>query len=440
MTGALLAAALVERGLDPAERGAKEALFSTVVDAHATLGRGGPEHAWWIPGRLEVFGKHTDYAGGRTLVAPVPRGFALVASPREDGRVRVHDARRGDNVTVDPTAAPQAFTGWRRYVDVVVHRLTRNFPGCAFDADIVLASDLPPASGMSSSSALVVAIAASLGAIGDIGAHPAWQTNIRTPLDAAAYYACVENGARFGGLEGDAGVGTHGGSEDHTAIVEGRPGQVSAFAFVPPRAIDVAPVPRRWRFVLARSRAAARKTGAAQEPYNRLAAGTAVLLELWNAHTQLPPAVSLGSVVGSSAAREHLEALVSRSSVPGWPADTLQRRLDHFIREDDRVLPALAAFRDGDVETLRRLSAESQRDAETLLGNQIPDTIALARTALERGAFAACSFGAGFGGSVWALVEQDHAPGFARTWQSDAFVAYPALPLTRLAEVKAGEP
>ena len=56
---------------------------------------------------------------------------------------------------------------------------------------------------------------------------------MRTPLDAAAYYACVENGRRFGGLEGDAGVGTHGGSEDHAAIVVGRPGMVSAFGFVP---------------------------------------------------------------------------------------------------------------------------------------------------------------------------------------------------------------
>ena len=42
-----------------------------------------------------------------------------------------------------------------------------------------------------------------------------------------------------------------------------------------------------------------------------------------------------------------------------------------------------------------------------LLGNQVPETIALARAALAHGAFAACSFGAGFGGSVWALVEGD---------------------------------
>jgi len=38
------------------------------------------------------------------------------------------------------------------------------------------------------------------------------------------------------------------------------------------------------------------------------------------------------------------------------------------------------------------------------LGNQIPQTIFLAKTARQLGAVAASAFGAGFGGSVWALV------------------------------------
>ncbi len=433
MTGSSLAAALLEHGMDPDERVGKDTLFAGVVETHALLRGKAPDHAWWVPGRLEVFGKHTDYAGGRTLVCALPRGFAVVASARDAGAVRVHDAWRGDSVTVAAQSGAPSHTGWRRYVEVVVHRLARNFPGCAFGADIVLASDLPRAAGMSSSSALVIAVAAALGAIGEVRKHRAWQANIRTPLDAAAYYACVENGRRFGGLDGDAGVGTHGGSEDHAAIVQGRPGHVSAFAFVPPRAIDNARVSERWRFVLAPSGAAARKTGAAQEPYNRLASGAATLLALWNTQSHVPPAVSIGAVLASGdRAADQLRALAKASSVPGWPADALQRRLDHFVREDARVPRALAAFRAVDAEALRTLSVESQADAETLLGNQVRETIALARAALDLGACAACSFGAGFGGSVWALVERDRAPAFARRWRRDAFVASPGLPLTRL--------
>jgi len=42
----------------------------------------------------------------------------------------------------------------------------------------------------------------------------------------------------------------------------------------------------------------------------------------------------------------------------------------------------------------------SQDGAERLLGNQVPETIALARLARDLGAVAASAFGAGFGGSV----------------------------------------
>ena len=40
---------------------------------------------------IEVLGKHTDYAGGRTLVAAAEKGFCGVALARDDAEVRVID-------------------------------------------------------------------------------------------------------------------------------------------------------------------------------------------------------------------------------------------------------------------------------------------------------------------------------------------------------------
>ena len=54
--------------------------------------------------------------------------------------------------------------------------------------------------------------------------------------------------------------------------------------------------------------------------------------------------------------------------------------------------------------------------AEALLGNQVPETVALAASARELGAAASSAFGAGFGGSVWALVPRGDAEGFATAW------------------------
>jgi galactokinase len=173
-----------------------------------------------------------------------------------------------------------------------------------------------------------------------------------------------------------------------------------------------------------------RKTGAEREKYNRLSEGTRVLLELWN--TSQPSADSLGMVARHPERTTLLRQLVRAARIHGWPAGALERRLDHFLREDARVAEAVEAFRAADGMQIGRLAEESQFDAEALLGNQIPETIALAHSARERGAFASCSFGAGFGGSVWALVDREGGDDFARRWHSEAFVASPGPPLVEL--------
>ena len=53
------------------------------------------------------------------------------------------------------------------------------------------------------------------------------------------------------------------------------------------------------------------------------------------------------------------------------------------------------------------------------LGNQVEETRALAAAACDTGAIAASSFGAGFGGSVWALVPATDADAFGLAWLAD---------------------
>ena len=52
------------------------------------------ETATWyhVPGRIEVLGKHTDYAGGRSLVCATEQGMAVETAPRADRTVRIVDA------------------------------------------------------------------------------------------------------------------------------------------------------------------------------------------------------------------------------------------------------------------------------------------------------------------------------------------------------------
>ena len=424
MTGSQLADALGARGLGETDRPAIAAVFDRVLSvAHR-------EAFWpycsWTPGRLEVFGTHTDYAGGRSLVCAVPRGIALAARPRSDARVHVTDAASNESVEI-AIGERTSFGGWRRYVAVTAARLAHNFPESVRGADIAFASTLPRASGMSSSSALVVAIAGAIVELSDLHQHEAWIANVRGALDVAGYYACIENGRSFGTLAGDAGVGTHGGSEDHAAILTGRPSTVSAFSFVPMTRLDDVAVPEEWRFVIAPSNVRAEKTGDAQASYNRLAEEVQALLAVWNARGQ--PAASLADAVRQAPdASDRLREMLRRLPAPRFQAESLGRRLEHFLREDALILPSIDAFRACDAAALGRLSAESQEIAESLLRNQVPETVGLARDARRLGAFAARSFGAGFGGSVWALVGAPDARRFAAAWHPDAFVMQPGPP------------
>ncbi len=64
---------------------------------------------WYVPGRIEVLGKHTDYAGGRSLLCAAERGFCAVASPRDDATVRIADV--ASNLNAEFPVAPDLVPG-----------------------------------------------------------------------------------------------------------------------------------------------------------------------------------------------------------------------------------------------------------------------------------------------------------------------------------------
>jgi galactokinase len=398
----------------------------------------------WVPGRLELFGTHTDYAGGRALVAALPRGFVFAAVRRPDDVVEVIAEATGERAIA---GVQTAAVSWQHYLDAVVSRLDRNFPGSHGGATISFTSNLPPAAGMSSSSALMVGIASIIIRLRNLDTREEWKQNIRDAGDRAVYFACIENGSAFRDLPGHQGVGTQGGSEDHAAMLIASPMMLSAFSFVPLRHIADAPMPPDWRFVIASSGAAAEKTGAVRDDYNRLSRAASALLECWNAEN--PPAPSLGAALDSREdGMERLRAIIHRRVLPEWSVEALDRRLQHFHEENQIVLDARRALEHADAAALSDLSARSQANAEGLLGNQIPETMALVRGARACGALAARSFGAGFGGSVWALVPSDRAASFEREWieryrrehprrAAVSFVAVPGPPLAEI-EPEAG--
>ena len=234
--------------------------------------------AWFVPGRIEVLGKHTDYAGGRSLLAAVERGFRVVSVPRLDNRIVVADTRR--EVTFPSALGPDMVVpedGWTNYAMTVVRRIARDFPDARRGADISLESDLPASSGMSSSSAMMIGIFLALADANQLAADPAAVSIYRSPEALAGYLAAVENGDRFEQHADDRGVGTSGGSEDHTAILCCTAGALAQYAFCPVRRERVVTLDPDLVFAIGVSGVRASKTGPARGLYNDAAGAVQVM-------------------------------------------------------------------------------------------------------------------------------------------------------------------
>jgi galactokinase len=255
---------------------------------------------------------------------------------------------------------------------------------------------------------------------------PAFRANIHSLTDLAGYLGTVENGQTFGTLAGDRGVGTFGGSEDHTAMLCSRAGHVSQFAYCPVRFERAIPLPSGYTFAVAVSGVPAEKTGSAMEKYNAASRLASLLVERWQRETGRPDPHLAAILASSPKADTRLIGILQERGDSQDDARSLVRRFEHFVAENEEILPAAGdLLSGGDVRGFGRWVARSQRAAEDLLGNQVPETSYLADTAHRAGALAASAFGAGFGGSVWAFVEKRRLDTFLHSWSESYRARFP---------------
>jgi galactokinase len=400
---------------------AAPSLFDRAVAALEGLGRtSGEVRRYFVPGRIEVLGKHTDYAGGRSLLCAAERGMYFAVAPRADARMRVADERLGETADFAIEPGLKARAGhWSNYPMTMARRLARNFPGPWKGVDIGLVGDLPLAAGMSSSSAVSVGYYVSLADANELDRRSEYLANIHAPEDLAGYLGTVENGRTFGTLRGDTGVGLAGGSEDQTAILCCKAGELSQYSFCPVRHERQVPLPAGWTFAVAVSGVAADKNAAAQEKYNRAARLVDDVLRVWRETMGRDDLWLADAVASAPDASERMRRLLARTP-------ELLERFDQFYVESEEIVPAVGDFlARREVEEIGPLVDQSMERAVRLLKNQIPETITLAASARKLGAAAASAFGGGFGGAVWALVRAEAGPAFLERWTEEYRRAFP---------------
>jgi galactokinase len=373
-----------------------------------------------IPGRVELVGKHVDYGGGRSLTCAIEFAMRATARPLEERVLRVgeHGSTEIVEMPLSPAAAP-TFARGSTYVAAVARRIARDFPDAAGGVDMRLASALPPAAGLSSSTAFTIALARAVVDATGLAASAVFAEHAGSPLAFAEYVAAIETGAPHGPFPGDEGVGVRGGAQDHVAILCAREGMVGQFSYMPAREEGWAPWPADHVLAIGVSGVRASKTGNARAAYNRASDAVGWLVRRWNEIMNRSDATLAAALASGNDAPERMAAIAREATGAPVAAAYLAARLAQFREECDLIVPGVAdAFRARDLARLGVLVDRSQALAEIALENQVPETIALARLAREHGAVAASAFGAGFGGAVWAMVARGGAEPFLDTWRA----------------------
>ncbi len=337
------------------------------------------------PGRVNLIGEHIDYCGLPVLPMALRQSLRIAFQPRSDRTARL--------VNREPRFAPSSFAvsesippappgDWTNYARAAVGALAQRFPDLR-GIDALVESDLPIAAGLSSSSALVVAMALAL-----------LHANAVTvaPLELMALLA---RGERY--------VGTAGGGMDQAIVLGARAGCASRIDFHPLRLTPTA-VPADWQFIVAWSLVHAEKSGAAQQAYNERTRQCDEARRLVAARLGRREDISYPDLLAAAPVEELLET--AASSLSG----VLARRFRHVVTEAARVRQAETAMAVGDLATFGRLLDDSHQSLRDHYEVSHPELDRLVELAREAGAVGARLTGAGFGGSIVALCRAARAP------------------------------
>jgi galactokinase len=352
-----------------------EALFSTP-----------PTHVARAPGRVNLIGEHTDYNGLPVFPMALQKEVRIAVRPRDDGMVVLHNENERFppvEFEIEPAIPPYVQGSWGNYVKAPANELARRFAiWRGFDG--LVTSDVPPAAGLSSSSALVNAVGLALAHINEVSTQPAPFAELMA--DAEQY------------------VGTRGGGMDQAISLGARDRCAAKITFGPLRLRHVN-VPDDWCFVVADTGVRAEKSGAARAAYNLRRKECEEAFRIVSGHVATQNITrTLATGYAELLAAVDTDTLVSVAE--GVLDRNLLRRFRHVVREAERVERAVDRMTAADTLGFGALMDQSHASLRTdflVSSAELDEVVAIAR---EGGAAGARLTGAGFGGCVVALAER----------------------------------
>lgn len=333
----------------------------------------GEPRAFFAPGRVNLIGEHTDYNDGFVLPMALDLGITVLGARRQDHRLHV-TSRQGNQaleIDIDLQAPGTGCTGtWGDYVEGIAQSLiSAGYP--IRGAELLVASDLPPGAGLSSSAALEISVGLALLSLNGL---PVDHTRLALAGQSAEH--------RW--------VGTRCGIMDQLASARASRGSA---LLIDCRSLEVRDVPvtdASLGFLVADTRV---KHSLASSAYNRRreeCEESVIRLRDVLPHIRALRDVSLDDF----ASHGHL--------LP----DPLFRRARHVVSENDRVKKVVELLPEKRFDAIGKLLLESHRSLQLDYEVSCRELDVLVDAAMQqKGVFGARMTGGGFGGSIVCLVE-----------------------------------
>lgn len=346
-----------------------------------------PTHFARAPGRVNLIGEHIDYHDLPVFPMAIQRQVYLAFRCRDDGFVRIRSVSEdfeevefeiGREITANLPGH------WGNYLKAPANELARRF-AVSHGFDGVLVSDIPIAAGLSSSSALVNVVGLALAEVNGL------------ELETLPFADMMADAERY--------TGTRGGGMDQAVSIGGKARYAAQIEFGPLKIRHIL-VPEKWRFVIANSGVRVEKSGYAMSAYNArrdesehaLRIITKTASERGLIHSQVTGYSDVLEILGEDIAIEIAEAELE---------GTLLRRFRHVVTEAVRVGKAIGLMVSEDIQAFGSLMDASHRSLRVDYEVSSVELDELVVACREAGAVGARLTGAGFGGSVIMITEQE---------------------------------
>ncbi len=405
----------------------------------------GYEPTYWAqaPGRVNLIGEHTDYNGCPVLPMALEQNFLAVFAPSKEKTVTVCNTDPGFSsrkFRLEQSLPPYETGNWGNYCKAGVQTILDAFRGSDKTVndfsgmDACINGTIPPAAGLSSSSALVV-----------ISALMFLKAN-NLSLENRKLAELLAQGERY--------VGTQGGGMDQAASLLSERGKALKIDFNP---FDIRSVslPEGYSFIVANSLIQAEKTREAMDRYNlrtiECKLGVALLKALFARQYRRAPEIRLlgdlkfavlgipeeeiirftkaslhespyglgeiGELLGKPAgliAEEFCRRRDGSILPPPQNGFKIRQRVMHVLKEWKRVEDSVSFLEGGEIRAFGTLMNDSHASCKDLFEISCTELDALVRIAGEEGALGSRLTGAGFGGCTVSLVKDGDAGRFIR--------------------------